>query len=506
MSLGVAEAFKEAIGLEPPVIMSGGAARSVTEFCRGAGQGTSDVLYSWRALSDSEFALCNKSGVTPIEIKLGSEAVVFGTSVDGNDFNFSGDDIYKALARNVMIDGEIVPNPFSMWSEINPDLPDVPIEVIGPSPDTPQYQAFTEFVLSSACPEGVEREACLSLRDDGTYKPYDGNPQELAAILSGKQNSVAIGDYSFLANLENLKLSPVNGVMPSPETIFTGEYKGARSVYFYAKEQNIGVTEGLDKFIVGHTSPELVGRAMEPIGVLPFPNIDTASSKLSVASTKDGTEYVSYTPAEMAFKGAPAPDWEIRATRSFAGAHDYPPNGFGAYGIVAFPARPTAGTIDRFRMICEAFVSALTPSDRSTLAIDAQMVTVWPVETEAQAHELNQLDNGHCDLAIKHYSRDTAQAAIDNAAASNRTVRGQGPFLLAWSPSDAARNPPALVLMIDMSDVQNESQAQQIFEFWRKEIEEETDLWKDGWSIELVLLKARFLADNVGAILFGPDN
>ena len=48
-----------------------------------------------------------------------------------------------------------------------------------------------------------------------------------------------------------------------------------------------------------------------------------------------------------------------------------------------------------------------------------------------------------------------------------------------------------------------QSQAQQVFVFWKEEIEDKDLIWRYGWNIELARLKVKFRAENIGALFFG---
>lgn len=189
----------------------------------------------------------------------------------------------------------------------------------------------------------------------------------------------------------------------------------------------------------------------------------------------------------------------------FSGPHDKPPKGLGAYGIVVFPSAPTTSSKQRFEMICEAFTSSLAQSRNSSLGPSRQFVTVWPIYSDADADDLNSRDRGEqCKYAVLRYGDRTARAALKNAEIAGRRATGVGPFLFGWAPSDVVGERDANVLVINMSDVRNLTQAQQIFLFWKNEIEGNGAIWRNGWNFDLLLLKAKFQADNVGEIILGP--
>ena len=173
------------------------------------------------------------------------------------------------------------------------------------------------------------------------------------------------------------------------------------------------------------------------------------------------------------------------AARLFVGPHgDFPPRRYGAYGIVAFPQRAAASTRARHEAACRAYVTSLPPSGEMTQPIAEQMVTVWPVRNpdEVAAKEHSGSD-ALCKAAVDDYELAAGQDALRNAErATGRPLDGLGPYLLAWSPSTTVGRPDALVLIADLSGADTFAHFSSYMRRWRSEIENNPDLWKDGWQ------------------------
>jgi hypothetical protein len=151
--------------------------------------------------------------------------------------------------------------------------------------------------------------------------------------------------------------------------------------------------------------------------------------------------------------GDSAPEY-IYPSRIFAGPTQYPPASFAAYGVVAFPSRAAPEDIERYHMICEAYVTTLPHSGEVRHSLDKQMVTVWPINSDADAVRLNARPlNDSCKDAVQHYGLLTSLKAIKDARLSNATINGRGPFLLAWSPATQKAQVGSLVLISNLSDV-----------------------------------------------------
>lgn len=191
----------------------------------------------------------------------------------------------------------------------------------------------------------------------------------------------------------------------------------------------------------------------------------------------------------------------VRTSRSFLGPHEFPPEAFAAYGIVAFPARSvTEVARERHLDACRAYVATLPTPTELSVPPEEQMVTVWPVDDPQLGGELtDRTDAALCDTAVARYHLATALSALAHARlAGGGTLRGRGPFLLAWSPSSQKGSEDALVLVADLSSATSYEHFEDYFRHWREEIEQSPELWERGWSLSLVRTRIRDWVDRWG--------
>jgi len=193
----------------------------------------------------------------------------------------------------------------------------------------------------------------------------------------------------------------------------------------------------------------------------------------------------------------------VYASRLFTGREGFPPEDFAAYGIVAFSTLATSEDRDTYMAICEAFFSALLNS--GDLAADAseQMVTVWPVDDRNRPDLTASLNTtraqeGSCENAVEYYDIQVARGAIGEAMQTGIELSGRGPFLLAWAPAGTKGSPDAVVLAADMSDVKTVADAKDVLRIWREDIEQDPDLWQNGFSVEKLRVKLRLIVDRYG--------
>ncbi len=177
-------------------------------------------------------------------------------------------------------------------------------------------------------------------------------------------------------------------------------------------------------------------------------------------------------------------------TRLFSGPRGFPPDGFPAYGIVAFPIRPEGENTTRAIMICGAYLSTFRHSEEALRRYTGssrsdQMVTVWPVTTDSAATQLNQAPRrGLCDHAVSNYDFGGAKEAIEQGRLARGMSTKRGPFLLAWAPGADKGDPGAPVLTADLSNVETTEEAAEYFLRWHEDIEDDPRLWPGSWSVE----------------------
>src|SRR5690606_5152714 len=130
----VAENFNRTAGGAAPRVESLGTGGGIKAFCRGVGPTTPDLANASRPMKASEFAECQKNGVTAIvEIKIGYDGIVVATARDGGSFDLRLQDLYLGLAKEVPGEGgAFVANPATTWQAVNPALPAQRIQVYGP--------------------------------------------------------------------------------------------------------------------------------------------------------------------------------------------------------------------------------------------------------------------------------------------------------------------------------------------------------------------------------------
>ena len=267
-STTVAERFGRATKFKTPVVESTGSGGGLKLFCRGIGVETPDIANASRRIKSSEVELCAKNGVNEIvEFKIGFDGIVLANSKQAERVELSLKQLFLALAKEVPVDGELVPNPYKKWSDVDASLPNRRIEVLGPPPTSGTRDAFVEVAMEG----GAKRIPTLkslrkknkkeferiahSIREDGAYVEAGENDNLIIQKLVANSSALGIFGFSFLdQNEDKIQGALVDGAEPTFENIADGEYAISRSLYYYVKKAHVGKVPGLEEFLHEFTS------------------------------------------------------------------------------------------------------------------------------------------------------------------------------------------------------------------------------------------------------------
>lgn len=292
----VAENFNRTTGGAAPRVESLGTGGGIQAFCQGVGPTTPDIANASRPMKKSEFDMCQANGVTDIvEIKIGFDGIVIATARTGNSFNFRLQDLYLGLAKEIPGAGDaFVANPNTTWQQVNPALPAQRIQVYGPPPTSGTRDAFLELGMAPAAElipalkaikdaDGDRFETLAhTLREDNAWIDSGENDNAIVQTLTRTPGSLGVFGFSFLEqNMDTVKAETIDGIAPSAETIADGSYPLARSLYIYVKKQHVGVTPGLEQFVMEFMSEAAAGRGgyLQDRGLVPLPADQLAAQR-----------------------------------------------------------------------------------------------------------------------------------------------------------------------------------------------------------------------------------
>ena len=288
-STTVAEQFGRSTDFQTPVVESTGSGGGLKLFCAGVGTEHPDITNASRRMKAKEFKLCADNGVTEVtEAIIGYDGIVIANAKGGPVLNVTREQLVTALAAQG-------PLP-EMWSDVDPSLPVIKIEVLGPPPSSGTRDAFEELVMHEGCEgAGIECEG-ITIREDGAYIEAGENDNLIVSKLEANPNAIGVFGFSFLdQNSDVLQGSSVDGVEPSFDNIADGAYPVSRSLYFYIKNAHVGVIPGLQEFADEFMSDAAAGEEgyLVDKGLIPLPEdvFETISGNVKSLSPMTGNEW-----------------------------------------------------------------------------------------------------------------------------------------------------------------------------------------------------------------------
>ena len=286
----VAENFGNKTGIKVPKIESTGSGGGMKLFCKGLGTGHPDITNASRRIKKNEFNQCKENGIDVVEIKVGYDGIVIANSNKAKLLNLTKRQIFLALAKQVpegnKEGGSLVDNPNKKWSDIDPNLPNKKIEVLGPPPTSGTRDAFNELAIEGGCKTFPKLKAikkqdkkkykaiCRAVREDGAFIEAGENDNLIVQKLVENENAFGVFGFSFLIeNEDKIQGSTVDGMAPTMETIADKSYGVSRPLYFYVKLAHVDVIPGIREFLAEYTSEYTWGPGgyLEERGMIPMP-------------------------------------------------------------------------------------------------------------------------------------------------------------------------------------------------------------------------------------------
>ena len=271
----VAEAFGENFDFPTPTVEGGGSGGGRKALCEGVGKGFIDIANSSSKIKQSDIDACAANGIKDIqEVRIGYDGIVFASDVNGAEFAFTPADWFNAIAAEVVTDGKIAPNTAKTWADTNSNLPAQDILALIPGTKHGTREVFDQKVLVAGCKatgaydiykaalgdKKKASKACMKVRTDGLSIDIDGDYTETLSRLEADKNAIGVFGLSFYGNnTDKLQVATMGGVVPSTETIASGQYPVSRPLYFYVKNNHLDVVPGMQEYIEFFVSDEMAG-------------------------------------------------------------------------------------------------------------------------------------------------------------------------------------------------------------------------------------------------------
>ncbi len=299
----VAENFGNSTKFKTPKIEPTGSGGGLKAFCAGIGKQHPDITNASRRIKQSEIDMCAKNGVEDVvEVNIGYDGIVIANSIEAA-MSLSRRDIFLALAKQVPnpdanASEKLVENPYETWKQVNKDLPDIEIEVLGPPPTSGTRDAFVELAMEGGCKtfdwikamkktnKNGYKGLCHTMREDGKFIEVGENDNLIVTKLNHNKSALGIFGFSFLdQNSDTVQGAEVDGHAPTFDAIADGSYPVSRPLYFYVKKAHIGTIPGIREYVEEFVSDNATGEDgyLTDKGLIPLPEDERAEVLAAVA-------------------------------------------------------------------------------------------------------------------------------------------------------------------------------------------------------------------------------
>jgi phosphate transport system substrate-binding protein len=207
----VAEQFRSEGYSDNITIDSIGSGAGFERFCVA---GETDVANASRPIRDTEIESCEAIGRTPIEFRVGTDALAVTVSAE-NDF--VTDVTLEELAA--------IFSTAETWADVRSDWPAEPIQRFIPGTDSGTFDYFVEAIFEED--EGpILAAANLQLSEDDNV---------LVQGITGSPYAVGFFGYAYYQeNQDALTILDIEGVEPSATSVEDGSYALARPLFIYS--------------------------------------------------------------------------------------------------------------------------------------------------------------------------------------------------------------------------------------------------------------------------------
>lgn len=257
-----------------------------------------DVMIVPLSIDKSADKLCDYSDPL-LALPFGRQVFVLYTAPGAPRIALTREQIFRAVARELPrrgatgAEGGFEPNPNKRWRDISPDLPDLPIRVLGPPRRAVQWLTWEDMLMRPACmalpavkalaeiDEMAAEQHCLSRRVDQAMVYADGESYMVSPAIVPKGNELVINELRAMKLTPDAVPQPVEGIMPDADSLASGVYPLARPILAVVKVNRLDKIANLRAFVTELVSPAASG----PNGYLARDGMDLLPEEMLRASS-----------------------------------------------------------------------------------------------------------------------------------------------------------------------------------------------------------------------------
>lgn len=295
---GVAAALNRTAARKFPAIEQSSAEGARRSFCTQLRDSPDVMVIPVPADIDPEQICANNEPLAALPF--GRQVFTLYTAPGGPSIALTREQFFRAIARDLPRSGSaeavavFEPNPNKRWRDISPDLPDLPIRMIGPPRRALQWLTIEDLVMRPVClaipavaalarvDQQSAEQRCLGRRFDEAIAYVDGAAYNVDPKIDPKGFELAINERRAMLLTPGAVPQPVDGQFPNLAGLNAGRYPLARRIVALIKVNRIDTIPNLRNFVVELTSAAAAGPKgyLTGIGIEPLPEDVLASSAL----------------------------------------------------------------------------------------------------------------------------------------------------------------------------------------------------------------------------------
>jgi len=201
-------------------IASVGSGGGFERFCK---TGETDIANASRAIKSSEVEACAAINRTPIEFRVGTDAIAIVVSKE-NTF----------LTNLTIEELGLIFTTAEKWSDVNPEWPAENILRFTPGTDSGTFDFFTEEIIQKPMDlADLDEAKAKVLAASNLQTSEDDNT--LVQGVEGSPHAIGYFGFAYYQNQsDNLTALSVDGIAPSYETAEDGSYALSRPLFVYS--------------------------------------------------------------------------------------------------------------------------------------------------------------------------------------------------------------------------------------------------------------------------------
>jgi len=218
------------------------------------------------------------NGEPLLGLPFGRQVFVLYTAPGAPSFALTREQLFRAIARelprggeNDSAEGGFIPNPNKRWRDISPDLPDVPIRVLGPPRRALQWLTLEDLLMLPAClalppiaalarmDERAAEQHCLARRVDQAMVYADGEAYNVSPAIVPKGTELAINEWRATQLMKDAVPQPIDGISPGTAELDANRYPLERPILAVVKVKRMDTIPNLRDFLTELMSPAASG-------------------------------------------------------------------------------------------------------------------------------------------------------------------------------------------------------------------------------------------------------